>query len=251
MNTASHNPPLVAPRPVRLTSGSPHSFLVRSQPIRLVSAPAEQQERDSNDDAWPESSGSSDKERASPGASPRSSLPSEALEEFLSILRPSFLPSSPNRPRRSGSVPTFPYAYKASRRIELVHHKSEYSGLYDVEELERSRSTQLSRNASSGTPESASEKDADGIDDLKPREIDGLPLRWFASGNLSSPVSRMHTRNPFQRHPSYEIALSGFIPSNPASPSIHSPGPSAMPVPMSPATIPLPPPSPGEVIEVA
>jgi len=151
-----------------------------------------------------------------------------------------------------------------------VHHKSEYSGLYDVEELERSRSTQLSRNASSGTPESASEKDADGIDDLKPREIDGLPLRWFASGNLcssipspasltclmhstviASPVSRMHTRNPFQRHPSYEIALSGFIPSNPASPSIHSPGPSAMPVPMSPATIPLPPPSPGEVIEVA
>jgi hypothetical protein len=71
MNTASHNPPLVAPRPVRLTSGSPHSFLVRSQPIRLVSAPAEQQERDSNDDAWPESSGASDKERASPGASPR------------------------------------------------------------------------------------------------------------------------------------------------------------------------------------
>jgi hypothetical protein len=73
MNTASHNPPLVAPRPVRLTSASSHSFLVRSQPIRLVSAPAEQPERNDNssDDALPESSVSSDKERASPGASPR------------------------------------------------------------------------------------------------------------------------------------------------------------------------------------
>ncbi|KAJ2916849.1 hypothetical protein MD484_g3552, partial [Candolleomyces efflorescens] len=51
--------------------------------------------------------------------------------------------------------------------------------------------------------------------------------RWVQCGVLSSPVSRMHTRNPFLKH------------------ATEAPAP-----PLSPAAIPLPTPSPGELLEL-
>jgi hypothetical protein len=97
------------------------------------------------------------------------------------------MPSSPTRSRRSGSVPVFPLAYKTGKRIDLVHHKTE--PLYGVEEIERARSTQLSRNASSSTPESVGERDADDDDQFKQLAFDGHPLRWFTSSNLCNSIS--------------------------------------------------------------
>jgi len=251
MNAASENPLLVAPRPVRLTSAPSTNFLYRSRPVRLVSAPVEPSDRTKTaDDAAVDEVKSSvvselpEAERPSPRLSPRSNLPSEALEEFLSILRPSFFPPSPPRARRAGttSVPSFPYPYKSRGRIEFVQQKSDHPSLFGVEEVERARSTQLSRSASSS---SDSDRDPDEGDGIASHDFDSLPMRWFSSNNLSSPVSRMHTRNPWQRHPSYEIAFTGLIPSSRSSPSALSP------VPLSPSTVPLPPPTPGEIIEVA
>src|ERR1700736_4061552 len=74
-----------------------------------------------------------------------SSLPSEALEEFLSILNPSFFPpSSPIlRARRNGaSLPNYPYQYRA----RVLHSRGDSISL--VEEVDRIRS-----NAAAGSPE--------------------------------------------------------------------------------------------------
>ncbi|TFY82292.1 hypothetical protein EWM64_g1723 [Hericium alpestre] len=103
-SVASENIVLVAPRPIRITANffsnfhshsptHPHSF-------RLASAPPDAPDRlkppeDENDDVA-RSASDKDLVSVSPRGSPRSSLPSEALEEFLSILRPSlFPPQSP------------------------------------------------------------------------------------------------------------------------------------------------------------
>ena len=51
----------------------------------------------------------------------------------------------------------------------------------------------------------------------------------------ASPISRLHTRNPFQRHPSYEI---------------NAPPTGLSPLAPSPSAIPLPLPTPDELIEV-
>lgn len=99
--------------------------------------------------------------------SSRVALPSEALDEFLSILTPAFL----RKPRPFRPRPT------------------------------------------------------DELSDPKP-DPDG---RWIASTLLSSPVSRTHTRNPFQRN-------------NGRSPI---PAP-----PLTPAAVPLPTPSPNELAEI-
>ncbi|KAJ7445712.1 hypothetical protein B0H11DRAFT_2086494 [Mycena galericulata] len=203
---SNENPVLVAPRPVRL-----NPLLTRS---RMLSAPDHVRFIDENSDIEERKIyDTSDKEISSQRSSPRSGLPTEALEEFLSILRPSFFP--PSSPvlltRRQGAVslPTF------------NHERTTW-----LTELEVSRSTQPSRNTH--TPESLGEAD----------EFDGntLPVRWFASNVLSSPISRMHTRNPFQRHSSY--------------PGPVSPGP-VSPIALSPAAIPLPLPTPDEMIEIS
>ncbi|KAJ7043201.1 hypothetical protein C8F04DRAFT_1074025 [Mycena alexandri] len=216
MPFANDNPVLVAPRPVRL-----NTLLTRS---RMLSAP-DHVERvrftDENSDIDDRKiSESSDKDVSSQRSSPRSGLPSEALEEFLSILRPSFFP--PASPvlitRRNGAVslPTFHHERSYSLKGRgLLQQKNDV-----VDELEVSRSTQPSRNTTQ-TP------DAEGD------EFDGntLPIRWFSSTVLSSPISRMHTRNPFQRH--------------------LSPGP-VSPITLSPAAIPLPlSPTPDEMIEIS
>jgi hypothetical protein len=53
---------------------------------------------------------------------------------------------------------------------------------------------------------------------------------------LASPISRMQTRNPFQRHPSYEAAAPSFE-FSPTWPS--------------PAAVPLPLPTPDELLEMS
>ncbi|KAJ6547075.1 hypothetical protein B0H19DRAFT_1163883 [Mycena capillaripes] len=219
--TANDNPVLVAPRPVRL-----NTLLTRS---RMLSAPDHlervrftDENSDIDDRKIPDSF---DKDiSSSQRSSPRSGLPTEALEEFLSILRPSFFP--PSSPvlltRRPGAVslPTFQHERSYSLKGRpLFQQKNDL-----VEELEVSRSTQPSRNTQ--TP------DTEGDD------FDGntLPVRWFPSNVLSSPISRTHTRNPFQRHSSY--------------PGQVSPGP-VSPIALSPAAVPLPLPTPDEMIEIS
>ncbi|KAJ7168241.1 hypothetical protein C8R43DRAFT_983678 [Mycena crocata] len=219
--TANDNPVLVAPRPVRLNTLLTRSRML-SGPDHLERVRFADENSDIDDRKIQESS---DKDMSSQRSSPRSPLPTEALEEFLSILRPSFFP--PPSPvlltRRQGAVslPTFQHerSYSLKGRGLLQHDL--------VDELVVSRSTQPSRNTH--TP---SEALAEGD------EFDGntLPVRWFASNVLSSPISRMHTRNPFQRHSSY--------------PGPVSPGP-VSPITLSPAAIPLPLPTPDEIIEIS
>ncbi|TFK42730.1 hypothetical protein BDQ12DRAFT_676714 [Crucibulum laeve] len=230
-------PVLVAPRPVRLTT---HSLFNRS-PIRLVSAPADHPDRprlsdgtDSDDSVISLSSEvPSDKDVACSRASPRSALSSEALEEFLSILRPSFFPpTSPIlRSRRSAAanLPTFqyerPFSFKSLGRLENMLPK------YDHDEADISRSSQPSRASTSKTPDYT---DAENIIDGDFTETENMSFRWFPSGVLSSPISRMHTRNPFQRQGSTK-----------------SPGPMSPISPLSPAAIPLPLPTPDEMTEMS
>ncbi|KAJ7349216.1 hypothetical protein DFH08DRAFT_864798 [Mycena albidolilacea] len=217
--TSNDNPVLVAPRPVRL-----NTFLTRS---RMVPGPDHldrlrlDENSEIDDRKIPEFS---DKDVPSQRSSPRSGLPTEALEEFLSILRPSFFlpPSSPVLfTRRPGaiSVPSFQHERSYSLKGRgLLQQKNDV-----VEELEVSRSTQPSRNTH--TPDTET-------DDF---DSNTLPVRWFTNV-LSSPISRMHTRNPFQRHSSY--------------PGLTSPGP-VSPITLSPAAIPLPLPTPDEMIEMS
>ncbi|KAJ7702314.1 hypothetical protein B0H17DRAFT_140431 [Mycena rosella] len=247
--TANDNPVLVAPRPVRLNTLFTRSRMLfgsdHHERVRFADENSDIDDRKIYE--------SSDKEISSQRSSPRSvvvhlifalshappfpsfnlsespplrlrsGLPTEALEEFLSILRPSFFP--PPSPvlltRRQGAVslPTFQhertYSFKGRG---LLQQKNDL-----VDELEVSRSTQPSRNAH--TPEEGDEFDGET-----------LPVRWFSSNVLSSPISRMHTRNPFQRHSSY--------------PGPVSPGP-VSPIALSPAAIPLPLPTPDEMIEMS
>lgn len=177
----------------------------------------------------------------------RSGLPSEALEEFLSILRPSFFPpTSPIlRTRRQGaSLPTFQhersFSYKSRGRLEIASQKN------DGDDIDISRSTQPSRNTCPSTPDSLN--DPDGMTEP---DGDSPSLRWFKANILgespllraltaytshtwsptssASPISRTHTRNPFLRNPSN-----------------HSPGPIS---PLSPAAIPLPLPTADEMMD--
>ncbi|PPQ78519.1 hypothetical protein CVT25_011791 [Psilocybe cyanescens] len=130
--------------------------------------------------------------------SSRSALPSEALEEFLSILTPSFL----HKPRSLA----FP-AFMPERNINFRQVQQRL---------------ELDSRDNSLHPESPKL-------DSKPAQAD-TDVRWFSSVLLSSPVSRMHTRNPFQRNH-----------------DARSPPPAP---PLTPAAVPLPPsPSPDEFVE--
>jgi len=223
----------VAPRPVRIAcEPTASSYAWRSgTPYRLVAAVADHFERakigadiDIDEQKTPSfvGSASSDKDLASTRSSPRSSLPSEALEEFLSILNPSFFPpSSPIlRARRNGaSLTNYPYQYRA----RVVHSRGDSISL--VEEIDRVRS-----NASAGSAELTIGDEA--MSDFERHERhDSETFRWFATSTLSSPISRMHTRNPFPV---------GLLRTNQSTPS-----------PISPRAVPLPPPSPDEMIEIS
>jgi len=225
-----NTPILVAPRPVRIASEpGASSYAMRSAtPYRLVSAVADHFERakiggdididEQKASAFVESA-SSDKDLPSTRSSPRSSLPSEALEEFLSILNPSFFPPSPIlRARRNGaSLPHYPYQY----RTRVLHSRGDSISL--MEEIDRARS-----NSSAGSPEFTIERD-DATGDHERHESE--TFRWFATSTLSSPISRMHTRNPFPV---------GLLRTNKSTPS-----------PISPRTVPLPSPTPDEMIEMS
>ncbi|KXN90532.1 hypothetical protein AN958_04204 [Leucoagaricus sp. SymC.cos] len=227
MSFIHENPVLVAPRPVRIAASAPHHTLFsRPHPVRLLSPSVERiVERSPDiDDSRPSAD-------SSPRASPRSALPSEALEEFLSILRPSMSIFPPNSPRRRGAntLPTWHYErptfnLKPRARIEAAPTKSE------ADDLDTARSTQSSRNALSPAP-TATTPDNAGTPDLDVfAEGEGSSFRWFSSGVLSSPISRMHTRNPFLRHVAAQ-----------------SPTPA---LPLSPAAIPLPTPTPDELLDL-
>jgi len=229
--TSSDKPLLVAPRPVRVN---------RNQLTRFVSAPAEYYERtklvtDSELDEMkvgkhPDISSASDKDTDT-RASPRSSLPSEALEEFLAILRPAFFPpSSPTlRPRLQGSTSLPTFSYRARPRLELLHDSSKLSA---VEELEKESPSRQGRSSSSATPDNA-----DHPAEHNRMDMDSLPVRWLQANAHASPISRLQTRNPFQRHPSYEPTAPHYSPMNTS--------------PLSPAAVPLPLPTPDEMIQVS
>ncbi|KAF8894465.1 hypothetical protein BD779DRAFT_1668976 [Infundibulicybe gibba] len=236
MNLAANSYPiLVAPRPVRLNGAQ----FARSYSGRLPASASDHFERvkitDASEDTEDSKVGlhyesTSEKDLASPRSSPRSGLPSEALEEFLSILRPPFFPPpSPGLRSRHQTVSSLPifqpersYSFKGRGRLEIVQQKLDLG-----DESDASRSAQPSRNGR--TPESMHE--LEGVIDNDTFDSDTPPYRWFTSNLLSSPISRMHTRNPFLRHVSNQ------------SPGLMSP--------LSPAAVPLPLPTPDELAEIS
>ncbi|KAI0797880.1 hypothetical protein C8Q75DRAFT_739953 [Abortiporus biennis] len=227
LNTHDSNIVLVAPRPVRLAAPTPYTqfnpLLQRPHAraaVRLVSAPVDAFEKlklaedVGEEENKTDSLVSSGRDSVSPRPSPRSTLPSEALEEFLSILRPSttflFQPTSPII--RSSNVKTasnfFPYRRSASCSLSPVM-SSDGLGLNLLDQAE--------------------DKENDAP----------YPFRLIGSPHLSSPVARNLARNPFQRHPSYENPA--VIHSGVSSPSpVNSAG-------LSPAAVPLPLPTPDEM----
>ncbi|KAF8558451.1 hypothetical protein OG21DRAFT_1474902 [Imleria badia] len=222
------NPLLVAPRPVRLTAAYPH--FTRS--LKIVPSPHADDAENIDDPKLPTrivSVQPPDKDLSSPRASPRSSLPSEALEEFLSILRPAiFPPSSPVlRPRRNGTL-AFGVSYKPRPKIDASFAKSDQPNSSIAEETDTLRQTPTY------SPEPISDH-LPGNWEIFGSEITS---RWHAQV-LASPISRMQTRNPFPRYATHDITLAPIR----SSPTMVS-------TPISPATVPLPVPSPDETLEV-
>ncbi|KIP09074.1 hypothetical protein PHLGIDRAFT_18721 [Phlebiopsis gigantea 11061_1 CR5-6] len=230
MNINSDNIVLVAPRPVRLAAPAPfaqyhHSAATILRPqaintVRFLSPSADAFERlKLSDESADEDTKSESSERdrsVSPRASPRSTLPSEAVEEFLSILRPStflFPPNSPIlRPSNGTSHTFFPYRRPGSCNLSPAI-SSEGLGI-----------TFMDQNDSMS-------KDGDSVT---------YPFKIIGATHLSSPVSRAHTRNPFPRQLAYEHPVTAFIRDHSASPS---PGALAL----TPSAIPLPLPTPDEM----
>ncbi|KAI9458026.1 hypothetical protein F5148DRAFT_1221490 [Russula earlei] len=232
MPSNSDNITLVAPRPVRLSNfsihiPSPH----RQHPLRIASTPADPVERlfpiDSplDDDPLLHLDSDSKSPKTSPRSSPRSSLPSEALEEFLSILRPSlFPPRSPIlRPLR------YPLSSLHDRALTLP--SKPLGGIDNLSVLpwEDSRTPVKQLGSSlSARPLALCENEENDIGS------ETSSARFFSSGPLASPISRIHTRNPFQRHASYEAS---FVPA-PYLPQDRA---------LSPASVALPSPTPSEL----
>ncbi|KAM5538992.1 hypothetical protein V8D89_007215 [Ganoderma adspersum] len=210
---------LVAPRPVRLASGAapflfhtPVAHRPRSR-AALLSAAADAFDRLKLVEDHPDQQAElSDKDSLSPRASPRST-PAEALEEFLSIL---------HHPTTICFQPTSPI-------IRAANHNTHFF-------------TYRRQTPSSLSPSLPSEglglTLGDHADD-KENDAISYPFKLLGS-SLGSPVSRMQTRNPFQRHPSYETNVVGLL--GPAS--ALSPSPTLA---LSPAAIPLPLPTPDEM----
>ncbi|KAH9951315.1 hypothetical protein B0H21DRAFT_718427 [Amylocystis lapponica] len=217
---------LVAPRPVRLAAPTTpvhfshfHSAIQRPQArtANLVSAHADTLDRVKPGADVPEDENKATEpfEPVSTRPSPRSTPPSEALEEFLSILNPSafFPPSSPVlRPANANTPHTrafFSYRQPTSCSIS-PSLPSEGLGLAFVGHT---------------------------ADDRKENDTVAYPFKLLGYGPLASPVSRSHTRNPFQRHPSYDGPASamfhpGSTDPSPPSPMLIAPSPAAIPLPL-------------------
>ncbi|KAH9004897.1 hypothetical protein EDB86DRAFT_2880306 [Lactarius hatsudake] len=217
MPSNTDNITLVAPRPVRLANfsihlPSPH----RHHSLRIISTPADTV--DSLDDDYLDPDSLSPK--TSPRASPRSAPPSR---NFFPILRPSlFPPRSPTlRPLR------YPISAFHDRTFSLP--PKPLGGIDNLPVLPREDSrnpTKHTNFASRALPQHENEEN-----DTRPV----TPPRVFSPGPLASPISRMHTRNPFQRHASYEppFASGAYLPLQDRT--------------LSPAAIALPSPTPSEL----
>ncbi|KAF8969917.1 hypothetical protein BDZ97DRAFT_1754329 [Flammula alnicola] len=145
-----------------------------------------------------------------------SALPSEALEEFLSILTPSFL----RKPRSLTFPAILPDHQQQQQRTNF---RQPSRGPFDLLRGDHEpRTDDLAQHIS---------QEIVLADSNKLSHFD-LDARWsFSStpGLLSSPISRMQTRNPFQR-----------------GHDVRSPVPIT---PLTPAAVPLPTPTPDELIE--
>ncbi|KAG6886042.1 hypothetical protein C0993_005226 [Termitomyces sp. T159_Od127] len=170
-------PLLVAPRPMRLAG-------TRAQPHAVDRTRA---------DAARDEFKLADKDAASPRSSPRSAsfaaLPSEALEEFLSILRPAiFPPLSPVSRRPAPSLPTYPH------ERALAFHGRLLADLVP-DDIDAARSQQPSRNCL--TPDSITEDEATVHIDP-----DHSPVRWYKSNVLCKPPLFPDTRSLLTSRPS-------------------------------------------------
>ncbi|KAA1474865.1 hypothetical protein DENSPDRAFT_908445 [Dentipellis sp. KUC8613] len=235
---------LVAPRPVRIASNA--LALVHSPPPRPLPFRRPASSSPVADDTSP-----SDRPH-SPRQSPRANLPSEALEEFLSILRPSlFPPQSP--PLRARRIP-LNFAHERSTSLSA----KPLDRLDNVPILREDAHTPAKPTAMHISPRLLSPRpyDDENSDFVAFRTYNSGPLGMFhlthrlrsvsCTSRLASPVSRIHTRNPFQRHPSYEMPFGG-------AGGLFQAGMSPPPqnavafVPNSPTLVPLPPPTPSEL----
>ncbi|KAL5511681.1 hypothetical protein ACEPAH_4899 [Sanghuangporus vaninii] len=218
----SDNFVLVAPRPLRVDSFSQRASF--SPVARILSPPVEARSRVKLPDGESQPVDNSDDVPPSSGrntASPRVNLSPEALEEFLSILRPSlFSPNSPTfRARRNESCSglAFPLERPQTFRLrEGSHSKSPSLSSANAEDRDNLNGT----DGTHTTPDVRQSGDNDHP----------LGNLWRIPGILESPVSRTHTRNPFQRHPSYDTALTGVFASH-LSPSLLPLPPSPSPAP--------------------
>ncbi|KZT69004.1 hypothetical protein DAEQUDRAFT_727181 [Daedalea quercina L-15889] len=223
---------LVAPRPVRLAApsaaapyppfqGALNRPQTRVASVRLVADGGDRLKLGDDvfqmQDDIAKPTESPDRESVSPRASPRAT-PSEALEEFLSILQSSSFRFPPTSPilRANNSNTQHTFFYRAPSSLSTSHPDGLGLSLSDAGEMRKD----------SATP--------------------AYPFKLLGPGSLASPVSRTHTRNPFQRHPSYENAIAGILRPLSASPGPLSPGSPTM-VAMSPAAVPLPLPTPDEL----
>lgn len=186
MSLSHELPVLVAPRPVRITSAFAFARRVHN------ASPS----RADNDNSSDHSSQS-----PSPLSGRSSTLPSEALEEFLSILKPSFFPStSPTlgKARRALSIPTFhqyerPLALRPRQRI-------------DNAPFFKSDDTSDSHPFATTSPTIGGEQQESSTDQY---EQDGPATRWLHFGPLctylvylpmpylTSPHSIPHIPNPY------------------------------------------------------
>ncbi|KAK0240609.1 hypothetical protein EDD85DRAFT_825931 [Armillaria nabsnona] len=186
------NPVLVAPRPVRLATASFSNFIVR--PASRVEEINKLSSTTSSDSRELSSS-------PSLRSSPRSALSTEALEEFLSILRPSLSLFPPHSPVLRT---TTAFALKAIAQA----------------------------SDSDSAADTGAEAVSVGLD--MEDELNFRQYQWFSNAILSSPISRTNTRNPFQRQRQLAITPSPTV--------VNS-------LQLSPAAIPLPLPTPDEVLE--
>ncbi|KAH9981527.1 hypothetical protein BGW80DRAFT_1163240 [Lactifluus volemus] len=222
MPSNTDNITLVAPRPVRLSNfsihiPSPH----RQHTFRITSTPADPDRLFSADPPLDDDPLIHlDSESISPKAS---SLPSEALEEFLSILRPSlFPPRSPIlRPLR------YPVSSLHDRTLSF---SKPLGGIDNLSVLSREDSRTPVKQLGAPLGSRAPPQHENEENDVRSE----TPPRFFGSGPLASPISRIHTRNPFQRHASYETSIvsTSYIPQDralsPASVALPSPTPSEL-----------------------
>ncbi|KAI0637078.1 hypothetical protein C8Q77DRAFT_1095875 [Trametes polyzona] len=219
--SANDNLVLVAPRPVRLAAGaspfpfhSPVAHRPRSR-AALLSAATDAFDRlmlaeDSGDQQEHRVAELSEKDSLSPRPSPRST-PSEALEEFLSIL---------HHPATLRFQPTSPVIRPTNNTHFFTYRRQTPSSLSPT--LSTDGLGMISGHA-----------------DDNANEVSPYSFRVLGSA-LGSPISRMQTRNPFPRHQAYENGVVGLL----RPPSALSPSPSSM---LPPAAIPLPSPTPDEM----